>query len=388
MNLLEYLEKEFAPFSEQPFNPVDSAALSQFCMVRVEGIVPPLREPGRFGRLEAWGRRVAGSHKPLHFRDLLRAELYDRMFTGLVPGHVKECLYALAASPRFRDARICNAVDVFDEQQQTQFGAVTVLVSPDVAYVGFRGTDASITGWREDFNMACTAPVPAQLQAARYLTTVAAQLPRTCRIIVGGHSKGANLAAYAALKADTRTQQRIERVYSHDGPGFKDGLFTAADWDALSGRIHRTVPQESIVGMLMHMPVTPHVVKSAGHGIDQHSVFRWEVDGRDFAYADALADSAQLTNDVLDEWLGRMSDDEATAVVNALFRAIELSGAKDATDIFFSGPATVSYIAEAAKRLEGDDRTTLLAALGSLAELIARHVGKNVADSLPKWGKR
>ena len=261
MNILDYLGTEFASFEEKPFNPVDSAALSQFCMVRAEGIVPPLRERKAFGRLGTIVKNLLSpSGRPAHFLDTLRAEHYEHMFSGLIPGRVKENMLALAASPRFRDMVIRDYLSLFDTERQTQFAAMTFVYKKEFAYVGFRGTDTSITGWRENFNMCYTAPVPAQEQAARYLEAVAPHLPR--RLFVGGHSKGANLALYAALNASAAVQDRIERVYTHDGPGFKAGAFSPDDWRKLDGRIHRTVPQDSVIGMLMESHTPPLVVHS------------------------------------------------------------------------------------------------------------------------------
>lgn len=382
MNLLDYLGTEFATFEEKPFNPVDSAVLSQFCMVRAEGIVPPLRERTAF---RAIGTIVENLLSPAgraaHFSDALRAERYEHMFSGLIPGRVKENLLALAASPRFREVTVRDYLSLFDTERQTQFAAMTFVYKKDFAYVGFRGTDTSITGWRENFNMAYTAPVLAQAQAARYLEAVAPHLPR--RLFAGGHSKGANLALYAALRAPKAVQDRLERVYTHDGPGFKAGTFTPEDWRQLEGRIHRTVPQDSVIGMLMESHTPPRVVHSTERGLMQHSPFTWDVDGDDFVYLDKLTDNAVFTDELLTEWLARYSDDEAAAIVDALFKAIVASGAQDATEVFFGGAKTVALLTEAAKNIDGTARDTLLAAAGSLAEIAARHVAQGVASWLP-----
>lgn len=397
VDLLDYLATEFASFDDKPFNPVDSAALSQFCMVRAEGIVPPLRESGSASTSEQGALRALRERSPLpklgalvqglspsarggaRFGDFLRAERYGDMFTGLIPGRVKENLVALAASPRFRDVILRDYQSLFDAARQTQFAATTFVYRKEFAYIGFRGTDASVIGWRENFNMAYSTPVPAQEQAGRYLEAVAPHLPR--RLLVGGHSKGANLALYAALKASPAVQDRIELVYSHDGPGFKADAFSPDDWDRLAGRIHRTVPQESVVGMLMDMPVAPRVVESVERGLQQHSPFTWEVDGDDFVYLDDLSDGAKLTHAVFSEWLAGYSDDEKADIVDALFKAIEASGAQDATEVFFGGAKTIALITEAAKNIDGAARDTLLGALGSLAEVAARLTAQGLAGA-------
>lgn len=381
MNILDYLATEFATFEEKPFNPVDSAVLSQFCMVRADDIVPALRQRKSFRRLGTLvENRLSPKGRGIHFADLLRAECYPEMFTGLVPGRVKDNLLALAASPRFREVVILDYLSLFDVERQTQFAAMTFVYKKEFAYVGFRGTDTSLTGWREDLNMTYAEPVPAQEQAARYLEAVAPHLPR--RLFVGGHSKGGNLAMYAALRAQPAVQDRITYTYTHDGPGFKPGMFTAADWDRLGSRIHRTVPQDSIVGLFMESHAPAHVVQSTAKGIDQHSIFSWEVDGDDFHYLDDITDNAKFASTVLAEWLSRYTDEEAARIVDALFKAIEASGAQDATDVFFGGAKAIALVSEAAKNIDPTARDTLLAALGSLAETATRTATRGIVEWL------
>lgn len=381
MNQLDYLASEFASFEEKPFNPVDSLVLSQFCMVRAESIAPPLDVCNDFLNADAHiNNRLIHPSKPAHFTDALRAELYETMFEGFIPDQVKQNMIALAASPRFRDMTIRDYLSLFDTERQTQFAAMTFVYKNEFAYIGFRGTDTSFTGWREDFNMAYASPVPAQTQAARYLQVVASHLPE--KIYVGGHSKGGNLAVYASLQSNLDVKQRIQVVYSHDGPGFKDNTFPTSDWEQLEGRIHRTVPQESVVGMFMDMKAPPLVVKSTGNGIMQHSPFTWEIAGNDFVYLDKLADNALFTDEVLTEWLSCYSNEDAARLVDALFEAIEASGAQDASDFLSGGTKVIALLAEAAKHTGEESRTTLMAAFTSLADVAARHFSKGVANKL------
>ena len=379
MNLFDYLETALDTFDERPLGPVDSAALSQFCMVRGEGVIPAaLWRGSAIARLRAWVSR------PARFSDLLRAERYDGLFCGLAPDGVKRELAALAASPRFRGLELRDYASRFDEAEHVQFSATTfVWRSPagrdrDFAYVGFRGTDDTFTGWRENFDMALDPPVPAQRMAADYLESVARYLPR--RLYVGGHSKGGNLATYAALRASEGVRSRIELVFDHDGPGFKAGFLGEGDFGPVRALIHRTVPEESVVGMLMDTPIEPRVVRSSAHGIDQHSVFTWEVDGNDFAYADALAPSAAFTHELMDDWLSSLAPEEAPRVVDALFRALEASGARSVGAVIFSGADAPALLAEAARNLDRESRDVLLPALGKLATSAARAGAKGLSE--------
>lgn len=379
MDLFDYLETTLETFDEKPLNPVDSAALSQFCMVRGEGVIPPApRDGGLMEGLRVW------LSKPARFSDLLRAEYFPDLFCGLAPEGVKHELAALVASPRFRNLELRHYASEFSEGEVVQFSATTFVwhsavgAAHDFAYVGFRGTDDSFTGWRENFEMAVQPPVAAQRLAAEYLAAVAPSLPE--RLYVGGHSKGGNLATYAALMAPEGVRARIERVFDHDGPGFKPGFLDEKDFEPVRDLVHRTVPEESVVGMLMDTPIEPHVVRSSARGAEQHSVFTWEVDGDDFAYVDGLSPSAVFTHDLMDGWLASLSEEETPRVVDALFRALEASGAPGVGAVIFSGPDMPALIGEAARNLDQESRDVLSPALGKLAASAARAGAKGLSE--------
>lgn len=436
-DVLAYLQTQLAPFDEVPFNAVDSALLAQFCMVRGEGIMPqvysgeasetasskaregcgPLSElRGLLGRLrrhaseraaepsaaaERDRAEVAQDAKapvdPVRFADLMRAELFPTMFSGMHAAQMKQQLFWMAASPRFRDLLIYDHAAAFDEARDLQFAATTYVCPGHFAYVGFRGTDTTLTGWREDFNMAYRAPVEAQVLAARYLAAVAAdsRLPET--LLVGGHSKGGNLAEYAALTAAPEVQQRIARLYNHDGPGFKAGLFTAADYEPLAGRMTKQVPADSMVGILMESFMPVEVVQATGRGFEQHSVFRWVVEGADgeagrsnaegardtgevrdaetarnvsgalkaFATLPELPERTQRRAEALARWLASLDGSECEAMVNALFAALKAAGITDASQLF-EGGREWAILRDGVMGAPAEDRTIMLNALRGL----------------------
>ena len=420
--IMDYLATEFATFDEKPFSPVDSLVLSEFCMIRMEGIAPvaagwddgdgpavrdragaaeseglfahgssesPARGGegvgklgrGVFARLRERLRRarpgrsaspLATEPATIHFRDALRAERYEGMFTGLVPEKVRGLLLALAASPRFRDMEVREYATVFDAAASTQFAALSFSWRDEFSYIGFRGTDASFTGWREDFDMAWMHPVPAQAHALRYVNEVSSRLPG--RLFVGGHSKGGNLAVYAAARADASVHERIERVFSHDGPGFHPDALSAGERAGIEPFVDFTVPEESVVGMLLDGVSKPRVVKSTARGIGQHDPFSWVVaaDGRDFEPAAGLSNESAFFKNAMDEWLARYSDEEIRAIVDALFEALRASGARDLSGILRNGPK-ISELVGAATTMEGPARDVLLSAAASFSEVAVKH---------------
>ena len=333
-NILDYLAHRFETFDEVPFGPVDALVLSEFCMTELGGILDEIphaatrADPERASRLFAIRQRDAD----LRFCDFLRAEHYDTMFTGFTESESKACLEGLAASPRFRTMRIRSYRSVFDSGKHLQFAATAFSYGDLFTFVGFRGTDATIAGWREDFDMAFAYPVPAQTEARRFLEQVVARVPRSCKAIyVGGHSKGGNLAVHAAMNLPAALQERITQVFDNDGPGFRKGVLPAHS--PLYSRIRKTVPRGSIVGMLLDSPVKPHVVESSAHGFMQHSGFTWQIDGYDFAYLDELSDKAMTTKRILDSWLAKCTDEEKRAFVGVLFDTLEASGADRFPDL-------------------------------------------------------
>ena len=374
--LFDYVEHELETFNQKPFGPVDAAVLSQACMIDGAGVVPePSALPSLIDRAVTL---LAPDSRGVTFANLMRSELFEGMFTGLVPDDIRRLLMALAASPRYRDLRLCGYRSVFDEASRTQFAATTFTWRNAFSFVGFRGTDVSATGWRENFDMAVDPPVPAQRMAADYLASVARYLPR--RLYVGGHSKGGNLATYAALRAPEDVRARIECVFDHDGPGSKSGFLDEKDFEPVRGLIHRTVPEESVVGMLMDTPIEPHVVRSRARGAEQHDVFTWEVDGDDFAYAAELSPSAVFTHELMDDWLASLAPEETPRVVDALFRALEASGAPSVGAVIFSGADAPALLAEAARNLDQESRDALSPALGKLAASAARAGAKGLSE--------
>lgn len=379
--ILEYLETQLATFDEVPFGAVDAALLSQACMFDAPWAVPAIstgaQERHMFGRLLTRG----GKPKGARFRDLARAERFETLLRGFTPNELKRELFGLIASPRFRDLALCDYQSVFDEASHTQFAAMTFVWHDEFAYVGFRGTDISFAGWRENFDMAYREPVRAQELAAAYLDTVADHLPE--RLFVGGHSKGGNVALFAAAMCREDVRARIERVWCHDAPGFRAGSQVLERAAHLAERIHMTVPQDSLVGMLMDVPVTPKVVQSdAFGGIDQHSLFTWEVAGDDFAYLEHVADASRTVHDAINEWLAAMEPSDVERVVEALFAAAEASSAADARAFLRLGPDTLKSVREAARCIDDASREVLSQALGDLAAIAVRRAGRDVAAAL------
>jgi len=314
--IIDYVKTTMAPLTVSNFTPVDSLVLAELAYTDFTGIVPA----------------IDGTTEPVRIADLLKAENFPQMFGGLLdqPNN-QQLLYVLAASPRYRDIKMLYYADERDEEKELQFSAVTYLLPDGTAYVAYRGTDTTIVGWKEDFNMAFISPVPAQQLAAQYLDTVSRLLTRPLR--VGGHSKGGNLAVYAATYVSPQVQDRLLQVYSHDGPGFKDEIFNSEEFLRIENKIHKTVPKSSVVGMLLQNQEQYHVVDSNGFWILQHDPFTWGICDSDFCYLEDVRTHSKNMNTALNQWLATISDEKRALLVDTIFSIISATNAQTLGDL-------------------------------------------------------
>jgi len=309
--IIEYVQQELRTFEEEPFNEVDSLVLSQLAYLQLGCLVP-----------------YRGRRSSIPVSGLFRAEFFDSLLFQVRDREQNLALLtALCASPRFRSLRLCNFVDERDPVQEKQFVAVTLLLGSRSRYLAFRGTDADVVGWKEDFNMAFQSPVPAQRAAVEYVNFSA----RTSmdRLILGGHSKGGNLAAYSAIHCPRQVQNRMEAVYSHDGPGFKNDPRSEPGYLQVQEKIHKTMPQSAVVGMLLEHQENYSVVKSNRMGLLQHDPFSWQVENGRFVRLEEISAGARHMNDSLNRWLSTQSDSQREEFVNALFGLLDAFNIKN-----------------------------------------------------------
>ena len=209
-----------------------------------------------------------------------------------------------------------------DAQSGIQFAAFSVLLPGQNIFVAFEGTDDTLIGWQEDFRMSYECPVPAQLRAAEYLRAVAAAHPLR-RIFVGGHSKGGNLAMYAAVHCGPEFRHRIRAVYNNDGPGFCDDTVSSPEYAELRSRIHTYLPESSIVAVLLEHDNNYKIVKSTAMGLLQHDAYSWQIRGADFEYTDQRTAFGQETEAIVDRFVNELSPERKRQFGEALFTILQ-----------------------------------------------------------------
>ena len=233
----------------------------------------------------------------------------------------KTVFQAMASGARFRGCRLHHAIAMTDPEIGMQFSAMCLDLPDGSMCVAFRGTDNTVVGWREDFDMAYTTRVPAQEAAILYLRRAAALSKAPLRLV--GHSKGGNLAVYAAAFASKRVQDRIESIISYDGPGMNRETSQSEGYLRIKDKIRSFIPQTSIIGLLMDFYEPYTVVRSTASGISQHDPMTWKIYGPQFETLSSVDQTAIVVRDTLHEWLQNSTPEQRADFVDALFGMVE-----------------------------------------------------------------
>ena len=351
-NLCDYLDwRGDLTLAQSPFNEVDNLILAELSFVDFKGIVPA---PGM------------GEGVPLHqaaeafFARFPEGEKID--MGVLVPDAIPEMLRKMVECPRFREMRLNCFVDWLDTEKGEQFAALAMETGDGALYLSYRGTDDTLAGWKEDFRLACVPEIPAQRMAVEYAEKAARQYPRK-KLRLGGHSKGGNLAVWAAVFCSAAVQRRIREVWSNDGPGFHDDILSLPAHQRVAGRITTIVPKASLVGMLLEHEEDYIVVDSDQKGLMQHDGFSWVVLGDHFVRLESVTRQGRLHDLALKEWVRNMPLDQREKFVEGLFAVLTASGARTLTDLKEERFKAAGAMVKAMADMEKDTREALLYAV-------------------------
>ena len=243
-----------------------------------------------------------------------------------------ELLRCAAATARFGQCGLCLYRSVLLPEQETQFAAMTFLLDDGSMFLAYRGTDNSLVGWKEDFNMTFQQTIPAQRLAQEYIREAA--LAHTAPMRVAGHSKGGNLAVFAAARCSPMVRKRILTVYNNDGPGFTKYMIGDPGYNAIVPRIQTYIPQSSVIGMLLEHEEPFLVIRSKSVGIMQHDPYSWEVEGPHFLPVQEVTESSQFLDATIKNWFAGMTNRERNQLVEVLYGLLTTGEVENAADIF------------------------------------------------------
>ena len=349
-NVFDYLAwRGDIPLTAAPFNEVDSLILSELAYTDFGDIVP---QNGTGVRL----KDAAEAFFAVHDRESVKvSRSYTAKAALLMDG--------MLSGDRFRNTVLSHYMNDVDEEKGMQLAAVTFHLDDGTAYVAFRGTDGSLVGWKENFNLSVTSLTEGRLRAVEYLAWAARSVPGP--LIVGGHSKGGNLAVFASAFCREDVRDRIVKIYTHDGPGFREEITGTKEYREAARKVISIVPETSVIGQLMEDGYDHRVVRSSAAGLTQHDGLTWQVMRDRFEEAEK-SPASDLVDRTMDDFLGRMDDKERADLTETLFDVLGSTGSRTLSGIGTQGLRSVERIANAVRSLPKERQQETLETLKKL----------------------
>ena len=296
MNVNDYLVwRGDIPFSDSfPFNDVDALILARFSYLP-------------FDKIKIGNETILSISSKMEGLDISDFKIEDD----------KLLIHNLGKSERFKDLKVSDFIFNRVKSLEKQFGAVTIHLS-DFIYVSYIGTDNSLVGWKEDCNMSFKKNVPAQKEGVKYLSEIAFKYDK--KIMIGGHSKGGNVAVYSALNGGFNN--RIIRAFNFDGPGFEKAIFDECLDKSMIDKITTYIPQDSVIGRLLEHEEDYKVVSSNNKGLYQHDIYSWNVVKDNLVMLPEVTNSSEFINQTIRQWLKNTDDKQRKVFVDCIFELL------------------------------------------------------------------
>jgi len=322
MNIYSYVDKYGKyTFEEEPFNEVDNLVFASLSYLNLKGIVSKNKVS-----LNEVGKQYFEIHpgKPRE--------------TFIVKKAIKLLRY-IKDTKRYKDLFLYNYV--YKKGKEEQFCAVTIEINKKLVYVSFEGTDHLISGWREDFMLTYKFPVKSQIRAINYINRYF--LFSSKRIILGGHSKGGNLALVAGMYANNFIKRKIINIYNNDGPGLLKEQFESDNYNSIKDKLIHIIPSYSVVGLLLHHSNNYITVRTLKKGLFSHDLFTWVVEKNKFMRKELDHFNRSLSIEII-EWLNKYELSERERFVKAMFDIFDRSGIQSTLDVIENKKLIINFI--------------------------------------------
>lgn len=369
-NIIKYLEKYGdTSFAELSMNDVDSLILCQLSYLKFDGIVPDVR----------------ANERPITLQQVSEHADYEKLFADERYEKQNRALFeAMVAGKRYAGMHLNCYINMVDVEREFQFSAITFMPQDAPVYIAFRGTDETLIGWKEDFNMAFSSPVPGQEYSVKYLNMVGGKLRRP--FMVGGHSKGGNLAIYSSMKCSPVVQNRILKIYNMDGPGFRPEILAECDYGKIEERVEKILPHSSLVGMIFENDsIRCRVVKSNTIGLLQHDPYTWEVEDHAFVEREDIEKHSKLRDSNMNKWILSLNEEQLRIFVDTLYQVVSASQAQDLIEFTAEWKRSMNGIVNALKEVDDETKGVLKGITKSLRDFAKVRMREEVAKEFTHY---
>lgn len=320
MDILDYINwRGDIDFITSPFNEIDALILSQLLYLDFKNLVDE-NIKNKISLEDLSEKFFSSSHNINNLGIIINPKTRD-------------LLELCGKCKRFSQVYISGYNESFDSQEEFQFcGATFTIQKPKISIVTFRGTDDTLIGWKEDLNMVYEEAVPSQILATEYIEKNIKDMKG--EKIICGHSKGGNLAVFAAAFCSHKTANQIQRIYNFDGPGFNKETLENGDFETIQDKVFTFIPQESFIGLLLEQTAKHIIVEShEKNALLQHDAFTWNIGPRNFITSSETKLESKIIDNTLSLWIQSMSKEKRKDFVDALYKVFTSSGSTTLTEV-------------------------------------------------------
>jgi len=362
MKLLEYIDKygDLA-FNEESFNMIDAAIFSYLSYVKFDNIIDN----------NEMSIESAGS---LHYKK--NNNKIDKELKAIKES--TNLLYSIMKTKRYKDCKIMKYV--YDES--TQFCALSIEFMPKKIFVSFEGSDGSISGWIENFNLSYSFPTISHKEAIKYLER--SYTLSSVELYLGGHSKGGNLAQVSGAFSNFLVEHKIKKIYSFDGPGLLDREYKTKKYQKICNKYIHIIPNSSLIGMLLNNS-NELVVLSKSIAPNSHDIFTWEIDNCNFSEAKLDSYSKEFRENIFN-FLKKYNEKEREDFVHNLSKIFEKSNIISITDFKGNYKKAISVL-KSAKDISNENKKFILDFINVFVKAfqrVATNKAKSIIESIKK----
>ena len=374
-NIIDYVEwRGDLCFSQDAFNDVDALVLAMLSYLPLNGIAPDVDSNKKISLKETEQRYF--SEHPSHAEN---PEEIGMTVSPSMDAALMQLLRLTSQSARFSGMKVSRYAEKTDLSAEEQFSAITFELPGGKLkkVIAFRGTGNTLIGWKEDFAMAYREEIPAQDSACQYLKQRLGML--SGKAVVCGHSKGGNLAVYAASCLNKGKLSKVSRVVNFDGPGFNFSIIARGHFEKCKSKVINYLPEESVVGMLLESVGERSVISSSARYVYQHNPLSWQIMRTGFVEG-SLSDMTQLIEEKLESWLEDISLEKREAFIDALFDI--LSGSENQTISPKESLRDINGVIKNIKNLDDDTKKILSEVFASMTEKAKDALSETIKEKL------
>ncbi len=364
-NILDYIKwRGDLRFSKSEFNEVDNLILSRFSYFPLDGLFKNLDDVITIKEAYyKWLQTEIDEEKILQKEDI---DLFPLM----------------AESKRFGDLKITRYINSINKEEEKQFSAVTIFIPDGTIYIAFRGTDNTLVGWKEDFNISLDIDIPSQKEAVKYVEETYKKLHKN--MLVGGHSKGGNLAMYAGIFCKSDIKDKIITIYNNDGPGLSKPIVEMQEYKDTLKKIVSYIPQTSIIGKLMYHEEKYNIIKSTQKGIMQHDLFTWQVEGKSFIKLKEVTTESEFIDAVIKEWTTKFTPKQRNDFINIIYELITENNSDNLYEMSKNRFKTVGNLIKSYHKTSKKNKQIISQTLSELFNITRNNVFENINNRLSK----